>query len=152
MRFDCGASESVVKSGILRRDPIEGVGRGLGIDGGDHDGVGAGGDEVVHQRVLQRRSPLGGIAELGLIAVAELGLRLLDPGFGKLPEIGGGVDDECHLLRFLRLRRGARQRQRGGDGRHDDTLHSDPPVVSMLRFLLRRGLPTPPLERRSRPC
>ena len=101
MRLDCGASESVVNSGTCAGDLVERVDRVLRIGGRDHDRVGAGGDKIVHQRVLQRGGTLRGIAELQFVAVAQFALRLLHAGFGQLPEVGRGVDDEGELLLFL---------------------------------------------------
>ena len=105
MRSDCGASRIGGEERDLRGDAVEGVGRGLGVDRGDHDRVGAGGDEVVHQRVLQRGGALRRIAELQLV-VRQLGLGLLHAGLGELPEVRGRVDDEGELRLVLRLGRG----------------------------------------------
>ena len=48
--------------------------------------------------------------------VRQFALRLLDAGFGRLPEIGGAVDHEGQGLLALRLRRSGETEQRGGDG------------------------------------
>ena len=50
------------------------------------------------------------------VVVRQLALRLLDAGFGRLPEIGGAVDDEGQGLLVLRLRRSGETDQGGGGG------------------------------------
>ena len=63
MRLVSGASLSVVNSGTCAADAVQRFGRGLGIDGADHDGIDAGGDEVIHQALLDGGGGLLGIFE-----------------------------------------------------------------------------------------
>ena len=111
----------------LRCDAVEGIDRGLRIDGRDHDGVGAGRHQVVHERVLQRRRSLGRILELQLV-VRQFALRLVDAGLREFPEIRGGIDDECKLLLFLRQRRRGQESGTGCDDSDRSQLHDVPPI------------------------
>ena len=67
------------------------------------------------RRCLDRRGRLLGIFEARGV-VRQFALRLLDAGLGRLPEVGGAVDDEGQGLLALRLRRSGETEQRGGDG------------------------------------
>ena len=100
MRLLFGASLSVVNSGTCVGDPVERIGRGLGIDRRDHDRVGPGGHKVIHQRVLQGGRALRGIAELQIVA-GQFVLRGGNAGFGQFPEVRGRVHDEGKLRLVL---------------------------------------------------
>ena len=108
-----GASLSVVNSAICLATRSSASRLGLGIDGADHDAGDARRDEVVHQALLDRRRRLLGIFELEIV-VGQLALRLLDAGFGGLPEIRRAVDDEGQ-----RLLAGSLRRPRDGEHRAD---------------------------------
>ena len=86
----------------LRGNAVERVDRGFRINRRNHDGIGAGGDEVIHQGILQRRRALRRIFELKFV-VRQFALRLLHAGFGQFPEIRSGIDDESQLLLLLGL-------------------------------------------------
>jgi hypothetical protein len=98
MRLDCGASLSVVKR--TAGDLVEAFRLMLGIDGAHHDSGDAGGDQIVHQPLLD-----GGGGLLGIFqdegVIGQLLLRLLHARLGVLPEIGGAVDDEGEGLLIL---------------------------------------------------
>src|SRR5271169_1938450 len=98
----------------LLGDVVERFRLGLRVDGADHDGADTRGDEVVHQALLGRRGRLLGIFEHEIV-VGQLALRLLDAGFGILPEVGGAVHDESQRLLVGSLR-ARRKRHRKADG------------------------------------
>ena len=100
MRLDCGASLSVVKRSGLARDLVQAFRLMLRIDGADHDPRDAGGDQIVHQPLLDRGGGLLGIFQDEGV-VGQFALGLLHPGFGGLPEIRRAVDDEGEGLLVL---------------------------------------------------
>ena len=105
-----GASLSVVNSAICAPMRLRASLDGLRIDRADHDAGDAGGHEVVHQAVLDRGRGLLRIFEDELV-VRQLGLRLLDAGFRRLPEIGSAVDDEGQGFLVRGLRRSGKAHQ-----------------------------------------
>ena len=138
MRFDCGASESKVKYGNLGRGAVDGVGRGRGIDHRDGDGVDAGGDQVVHDALLD-----GGVGTLGIAEaerdVGQFALGLLHAGFGELPEVRRPVHDEGDLRLVLRDRRRAEHEAcRAERGNNLHVLHVVLPLTRLAgRFVSR---------------
>jgi len=80
------------------------------------------GDEVIHQRILQRGGALGRIFELQLV-IRQLALRLLDAGFRQFPKIRGRIHDERKLLFFLRHCLSGSQRERNCNGQCYGGLH-----------------------------
>ena len=115
MRLVFGASLSVVNSGICPATLLSASVSVFGIDGADHDGRDARGDEIVHQPLLRRGRRLLGIFQ-NEIVVGQFALRLLDAGFGVLPEIGGAVDHEGQGLLVLGPRRSGQNRRNHGRG------------------------------------
>jgi hypothetical protein len=65
---------------------VEPFGLVLGIDGTDHDGGSTRRNEILHDALLNGGGRLFRIFELQVV-VGQLALRLLDAGFGNLPEI-----------------------------------------------------------------
>ena len=153
MRLDCGASQSVVNSGDLRGDRVRGRrSRSCGSTALTMMRGDAGGDQVVHQPLLDGGRRLLGIFELQIV-VRQLALRLLDAGFGDLPEVRGAVDDEGQRLLVGRRGRGDRQRQRGRQASNDHTLHSVIPPICVQTTAApasgRNGFPETDHESRS---
>ena len=112
-----GASLSVVNSATWPPTRFSASLMVFGIDRAHHDAGDARRDEVVHHAGLDRGRRLLGILE-GQVVVRQLGLGLLDAGFGGLPEVGRAVDDEGELLLALSLGCAAQcsERQNRGGG------------------------------------
>ena len=107
----------------LAADAVQRVAHGLGIDRAHHDAGDARGDEIVHHAGLDRGRRLLGILEDQRV-VRQLALRLLDAGLGRLPEIGGAVDDEGQGLLVRRLCcSGKAQQSSRGDGGNQHFFH-----------------------------
>ena len=115
------------EQGDLAADAVQRVAHGLGIDRAHHDAGDAGGDEIVHHARLDGGRRLLGILEDERV-VRQLALRLLDAGFGGLPEIGRAVDDEGQGLLVRRLRGSGKADQGGGGGNgYQQLFHDRPP-------------------------
>ena len=128
MRFDCGASLSVVNSGDLLGDRFRASVEVFGIDRADHDRrQHPAATRSSISALLDRGGRLLGILELQIV-VRQLALRLLDAGFGDLPEVGGAVDDEGE--RLLVGGRGSRRDRQGECGRQASDDHALHPVFS----------------------
>ncbi len=102
MRFVSGASESVVKSGNLRADAVQGFRRGLGSTALTMIASTPAATEVIHQALLDRGGGLLGIFERQFV-IRQFALRPSSRPPRELPEVGGAIDDEGKLLLLLRI-------------------------------------------------